>query len=94
MTNLRIVCAANKYNTTIVLGARHFDKIMQAQIRQLDGPCALIDWNKSQQGFMTNMGVFVNRNQAWKIAEKAGQIAERCGGDEADGGTLYSENLY
>lgn len=94
MINKHIVCAANRSGLTIVLGARHFDVIMQAQIRQLDGSCANIDWNKSEQGFITNTGLFVSRIQAWKIAEKTKQIINRCGGDNANGGTLYSENLY
>jgi hypothetical protein len=47
-----------------------------------------------QQGFVTNLGRFVGRRRAWKIAEAAGQIVSRCGGDTAFGGTLYSENLW
>jgi len=43
------------------------------------------------QGFLTNEGRFVNRKGAWKIAEEAGQIVKRCGGD---GDRLFSENLW
>ena len=32
--------------------------------------------------------------KAWKIAEPAGQIRRRIGGDTINGGTLFSENLY
>jgi hypothetical protein len=42
------------------------------------------------QGFLTNKNRFVDRQEAWKIAEKENQIT-RQGGTY---GTLYSENLY
>lgn len=43
------------------------------------------------QGFLTSEGRFVARDEAWKIAEAAGQIVARCGGD---GDWLFSENLW
>jgi hypothetical protein len=46
------------------------------------------------QGFVTNRGRYVDRQEGWKIAEAAGQIIARCGGDTTDGGTLYSENVW
>jgi hypothetical protein len=46
------------------------------------------------QGFVTDKGRYVDRNEGWKIAEAAGQIIARCGGDTTDGGTLYSENVW
>ncbi len=42
------------------------------------------------QGFLTNTNRFVDRHEAWIIAEKAGQIINISGGE----GTLYSEDLY
>ena len=48
----------------------------------------------SEQGFIDRNSQFHDRTAAWKIAEPAGQIRRRVGGDETDGGTLYSENLY
>jgi hypothetical protein len=47
-----------------------------------------------EEGFIDQFGDFHARTEAWKIAEAAGQILHRCGGDDTDGGTLYSENLY
>lgn len=47
-----------------------------------------------EQGFIDQWGIFLNRQEAWKVAKAAGQILYRCGGDDSDGGTLYSENLY
>ena len=49
---------------------------------------------KSESGFVDNRGNFLTRTEAWKVAEAAGQILYRVGGDETNGGTLYSENLY
>lgn len=42
------------------------------------------------QGFLTNLNRFVDRQEAWDIAEKANQIIMVSGGE----GTLYSEDLY
>lgn len=84
----RVVCAANRHaDGTIVCGARHFDNVMRAQM-------GTADWIGSAQGFIDQRGVWMNRREAWKVAEAAGQILRRCGGDTANGGTLYSENLY
>lgn len=89
----RIVCAANRSTVTgeIILGIRHCDTFMNHQRNQLPNKGRNADW---EQGFVTNKYEFVTRQEAWKIAEAAGQIYRRCGGDEANGGTLYSENLY
>jgi hypothetical protein len=45
----------------------------------------------SPQGFVTNTGRFVEREEAWDIAMAADQIIKRVGGDE---GRLFSENLW
>ena len=45
---------------------------------------------ENEQGFLTNLNRFVDREEAWKIAEKANQIICQSGGY----GTLYSEDLY
>lgn len=45
---------------------------------------------KKTQGFVTSEGRFVDREEAWKIAEIANQIIRQSGGK----GTLYSEDLY
>jgi hypothetical protein len=49
---------------------------------------------KDAQGFIDQFGVYMTRQEAWKVAEAAGQILYRCGGDTIDGGYLFSENLY
>jgi hypothetical protein len=90
--NSRVVCAANRNaDGLIVAGARHYDDVMRAQIKSSTG-----NWrvNMVEQGFIDQFGNFLSRQEAWTIANRNNQITRRCGGDEADGGTLYSENLY
>ncbi|MDN4573718.1 hypothetical protein DBB29_09035 [Pandoraea cepalis] len=85
----RIVCAANRKRFTdeIVLGIRHWDAFMRREVRETEG-------DPVDQGFIDQHGNFLSRTEAWKVAEATGQIIRRCGGDKADGGTIYSENLY
>jgi hypothetical protein len=94
----RIVCAANRFADNIVVGPRHSDDTMRKQIDLYDAIAVLTGkkWNKitAEQGFIDQFGDFHTREEAWKIAEANGQIYRRCGGDTANGGTLYSENLY
>jgi hypothetical protein len=87
--NQRIVCAANRKRFTgeIALGVRHWDAFMKRDLPDTEG-------DPVDQGFIDNRGNYLSRTEAWKIAENAGQIVRRVGGDDKDGGTLYSENLY
>jgi hypothetical protein len=89
----RIVCAANLYSVngedTIVLGVRHHCSLMNQNISNLGK-----EVEKGIQGFVDKFGKFHTRTEAWKIAEAAGQIVRRVGGDTLKGGTLFSENLY
>lgn len=91
-----VVCAANRYGKIILLGARHWDTQMREQANRL--PVSTIDLLRPTygevQGFIDQFGVFMDRREAWQVAQAAGQIKYRCGGDDKDGGTLYSENLY
>lgn len=94
----RVVCAANMEPGTeeIILGARHWDMSMRyafdvwKEANQVQTKAMLF----SKQGFIDQHGVFMDRQEAWKVAEAAGQIIRRVGGDTLDGGTLFSENLY
>jgi hypothetical protein len=86
----RVVCAANRdASGVVILGVRHWDAFMHAQADSLP-------WiaGSHEQGFIDQLGDFMDRHEAWQVAEAAGQIIRRVGGDDADGGTLYSENLY
>ncbi len=86
-----IVCAAIRFpDGRVIVGARHWDRLMHQQAdmayRETQG--------RVEQGFIDQREVFYDRKAAWLIAKANGQIRHRCGGDETDGGTLYSENLY
>lgn len=84
----RVVCAANRHPETkqIILGARHWDQFMHQQADAIGG-----EWAGAEQGFIDQMGGFLTREEAWVIAESAGQIVRRVGGD---GSRLFSENMY
>lgn len=102
----RVVCAANwvvlEYEKVevhlegfLLVGPRHWGETMHNQYKlitkTLPQPVRKAD---EVQGFIDQHGVFLTRQEAWKVAEDAGQIIHRVGGDTLSGGTLYSENLY
>ena len=77
----RVVCAALRdKNGTIVCGPRHWDSICRVSSKEI--------W---EQGFVDQHGVFLIREEAWVLAEEAGQIIRRVDGD---GAQLFSENIY
>ena len=83
----RVVCSANLFPCgTMIVGVRHWDPLMrqQADAYGLKG-------GNCQQGFIDQHRVFMTREEAWVVAETAGQIVYRGNWGE---GTLYSENLY
>lgn len=93
-----VVCAAMRKNGVIVCGARHFDPIMRRQIA-LNG-MGHTDW---EQGFIDQFGEFLTREEAWKVADAAGEIRRPTGFEDflharpanvGDEGMLFSENLY
>lgn len=87
VTPRRIVCAAMEKEGRIICGARHFDKIMRAQMEATEG---VRWWKDCEQGFIDQFGDFINREEAWNIAVDRGQIYR----EVSYVGTLYSENLY
>ena len=91
-----VVCAANRYGKTIVCGARHYDNPMRGVVAvlQRDAEEYGDELLEAEQGFVDEHGVFMTRQEAWHVASAAKQVKYRVGGDTADGGTLYSENLY
>lgn len=93
-----IVCAAIRRNGLIICGARHFDPIMRAALKAMS-----TDHKGWEQGFIDNKGTFLTREEAWKIADREGQIRRETGFEEfsnprkagvGDEGKLFSENLY
>lgn len=85
----RVVCAALRYGNLLILGPRHFDLTMRKQISM--HPAVSVDWSIAEQGFVDQLGRFLSRREAWRVAHRAGQIIRRVGGD---GEELFSENLY
>lgn len=83
-----IVCAAIKKGDRIITGARHYDKIMRQQIIASEG----IDFWKvgTEQGFIDQFGGFLNREEAWIVAENQNQIRKQV----STPGILYSENCW
>lgn len=84
----RVVCAAVMLNDrTIVCSPRHWDSITRQHpvVRNSQG------FDDVVEGFVDQFGNFLDRAEAWILANEAKQIVRRCGGDE---GCLYSENLY
>lgn len=85
-----VVCAAiRRKDGKMVCGARHYDPAMRGQF--LRGGKRPKKWISAEQGFIDQFGVFMNREEAYKVADAAGQI--KYGMDHSKG-TLYSEDLY
>jgi len=84
----RIVCAANRHKESgrIVCGARHWDNVMRSQKLESE------TFNNWDQGFINQFGEWLNREEAWVIAEEQGQIRNLCYDKQT--GYLFSENLY
>ena len=98
-----IVCSAVKGTINnieeIILGSRHYYKIMQSQIVALNQAYSIIGatFKDGEQGFYTNKERFVNRKEAMEIAIARKQIKRLVGSQHVTdlvGQELYSENLY
>ena len=87
VTPRRVVCAANRHRESglIICGARHWDKVMRAQVSETEHGTR--NW---EQGFIDQFGDFLTREEAWVVALYEGQIRR----EVSTPGTLYSENLY
>ncbi|NOR27521.1 MAG: hypothetical protein GQ540_03215 [Lutibacter sp.] len=86
-----VVCAACRSGEVIFSGARHFDKVMNSQIRAVKEYRNLHGFT---EGFIDQFGDFLTRKEAMKIAIAAGQKVDiecGCGGHKD---ILFSEGLY
>ena len=87
----RVVCAAVRIDVDkVICSPRHCDQTFHAIVNLLPEEDR-DEWYHGEQGFVDQYGKFLTRPEAWIVAEQAGQIIRRCGGD---GVNLYSENLY
>ncbi len=91
----KVVCAACRHQDhgDMLIGPRHFDKTMHEQLKIMRRAYG-VERKAWDQGFIDQHGVFMDREEAMRVAKAAGQridIERGCGGDED---TLYSEGLY
>jgi hypothetical protein len=96
----RIVSAAMLMDDGLIVpGVRHFSPDMRATLHRIYGSGLRLFgiWIRKpyhmrvkEQGFIDASGAFLDRTDAWLIAQGHDQIAYEVGIP----GTLYSENLY
>lgn len=89
-----IAGVANRYGGIIVMGTRHYSNSMRMALDALAGNEVLTQWagdENCEQGFVDQFGTFLDRKEAWVLAEASGQIRHR---DGLPTGTLYSEHLW
>jgi len=88
----RVVCASIQLEDgTLLLGARHWDHHMLNQAERIGYTgIGLV------QGFIDQFGNFLDRRQAWKVAQRQKQLIRKTGCEDFDSeeGYLFSENLY
>lgn len=95
-TPRRIVCAAIRAaDGEVLLGIRHYSVDMHRQIEQRRDGEKFKHRLDQDQGFVDQRGVFLSREEAYRVAYEAGQITrpESCG-HGLKGPKLYSEGLY
>lgn len=90
MEKEKIVCAAIKLGDVIVQGVRHSDCIrtVQGLLGPLFDISYYIDNGKYTEGFVTNIGRFMDREEAYKFAVESGFI------EPSEPEILASEDLY
>lgn len=89
----RIVCAAIQYGEHLLVGVRHFDKVMHKQLDKiLLDPTEKVGVRDQVQGFIDNFGNFLDREEALKLVLSNGQHFD----PKRNGSTteLFSEGLY
>lgn len=87
----RIVAAALQHKDgRVVVGVRHYDELMIGVLKQLPD-FMTAGWRAADQGFVDNHGVYWTREDAWIIAEAAGQIIVSEGTRR---GVLHSEDVW
>lgn len=76
----------------VVCSVRHGDEVFYRTIEKMELDEKDSNLHAWTQGFVTNRFVFVNRKEAWRIAERQGQVKFKLPCDDAK--RLYSENLH
>lgn len=90
-----ILCAAINYKGIIICGHRHSECInVLTKLLKQNVPFDIL-LNDEYQGFLTSKNRFVDRYEAWKIANDCKQIRFATSSVENDKmQNLISENLY
>lgn len=94
--NRRVVCAAIRAADGEVLpGIRHYSRDMHRQIEQRRDGEKFVRRHDPDQGFVDQFGAYMTREEAYLVAQAAGQIVrpDLCS-TGLDGPKLYSEGLY
>ncbi len=92
----RVVCAAIRaYNGDVLLGIRHYSRDMRLQIEQRTDGGIFTNRHDEDQGFVDQHGIWMSREEAYRVARDANQLIypDACG-EGLDGMKLYSEGLY
>ena len=92
----RVVCAAIRgRNGMLMLGIRHYSRDMAEQMyRRVDGHNFELRLDEDQ-GFVDQHGVWMDREEAYRVAKASGQpLDESKCGRGINGPRLYSEALY
>lgn len=92
-----VVCAACKYGSLILCGARHWDGVMRKQLEVINkrgesGDFKHLKGMHFTEGFIDQFGGFLTRKEAWDLTGETRQLVNlsRNGSDVE----LYSEGLY
>lgn len=91
-----VVCSAIRAaDGDVLLGIRHYSADMRAQIAVRRDGWKFEHRHDEDQGFVDQHGVFMSREEAFRVAADHGQIRylDKCGVG-LDGPKLYSEGLY
>lgn len=92
----RVVCAAIRAaDGSVLLGIRHYSADMHNQIEWRRDGSKFQHRHDEDQGFVDQHGIFMSREEAFKVAFDAKQITDyKACGHGLDGMKLYSEGLY
>lgn len=86
-----VVAAACKHGATVLVGPRHWDRVIRAQYDRL-GAQYRAPIGYFEQGFLDQFGDFLTREDALRIAKESGQALDM---DRNNSDTqLFSEGLY
>jgi hypothetical protein len=96
MNQRRVVCAAVRaFDGDVLVGIRHYSRDMHKQIESRFDGAKFQHRMGDDQGFVDQFGDYMTREEAFKVADAAGQVVnlEACIYG-LDGWKLCSEGLY